>query len=220
MPVIKHGLKMMVLAGAAGGFMALVPLTAQAANTNTPAAGVATKAATQEQAFIQTMGDEVIGYLKNRAMPDAERKARLKQVLQSRFDVGTISRFALGKYWKQLNPAQQQEYQSLFADMVATMYADRFSTYSGQEFKVHETVAAERDMLVKSSIIDPDGAKKDITVDWRVRTKDGKMQIVDVTIENVSMIITQRSEFDSLIQREGGNASVIIQHLRTRLAGG
>lgn len=219
MPVIKHGLKMLLLAGAAGGFVAVAPMAAQAAG-NPPAARVATKAVTQEQAFIQSMGDEVIGYLKNSGMPDGERKARLKQVLQSRFDVGTISRFALGKYWKQLNPAQQQEYQSLFADMVATMYADRFSTYSGQEFKVHETVAAERDMLVKSSIIDPERAKKDITVDWRVRTKDGKMQIVDVTIEDVSMIITQRSEFDSLIQRAGGNASVIIEHLRTRLAGG
>jgi len=210
---------MVMLATALGGALALVPVAAQATAAK-PAAPVAGKAAGQEQAFIQGMGDQVIGFLKNSGMPDAERKARLKEVLQSRFDVATISRFALGKHWKQLNPAQQQEYQTLFAEMVVSMYAERFSTYSGQEFKVHETVPAEKDMLVKSSIIDPEGAKKDITVDWRVRQKDGQMQIVDVTIENVSMIITQRSEFDSLIQREGGNAAVIIQHLRTKLAGG
>ena len=219
MSVFKKRFRFLMLATALGGALACMPVAVQAASPGTRAP-VAGKAAAQEQSFIQSMGNEVIGYLKNSGMPDAERKARLKQVLQSRFDVATISRFALGKYWKQLNPAQQQEYQTLFADMVVSMYAERFATYSGQEFKVHETVPAEKDMLVKSSIIDPEGAKKDITVDWRVRTKDGQMQIVDVTIEDVSMIITQRSEFDSLIQREGGNAAVIIQHLRTKLAGG
>ena len=218
MSVFKAQFKSLMLVAAAGGALLCLPVAAAAATPAAPAA--AARPAGQERAFIQQMGNEVIGYLKNSGMPDAERKARLKQVLQTRFDVATISRFALGKYWKQLTPAQQQEYQTLFADMVVSMYAERFSTYSGQEFKVHETVPAENDMLVKSSIIDPEGEKKDIAVDWRVRTKDGQMQIVDVTIENVSMIITQRSEFDSLIQREGGNAAVILDHLRSKLADG
>ena len=219
MSVFKPGLKMMLLATAVGGALMLGPVAAQATSAK-PAAPVAGKVAGQEQSFIQGMGDQVIGFLKNSGMPDEERKARLREVLQSRFDVATISRFALGKYWKQLSPAQQQEYQTLFSEMVVAMYADRFATYSGQEFKVHETVSAENDTLVKSSIIDPEGAKKDLTIDWRVRKKDGQMLIVDVTIEDVSMIISQRSEFNSLIQREGGNAAVIIQHLRTKLAGG
>lgn len=183
-----------------------------------PAQAAAGAQTAQAQSFIQTMGDQVIGYLKAANMDQNTKKTQLKSVLQSRFDVPTISRFTLGQYWKQLNTAQQAEYQTLFEDMVASLYAERFSTYSGQHFKVSKATAGDNgDVTVASSIIDPNGAKKDIAVNWRVRMKDGTPKIIDVTIEDVSMIITQRSEFASIIQRSGGNPAAVIDHLRQRV---
>jgi phospholipid transport system substrate-binding protein len=207
MRVFINGLTILVLTLAAAAGLTV-------AQAGTPAA------VTQARTFIDGMGGQVIGYLKDASLDQAEKKARLKGVLQSRFDMPTISRFALGKYWKQMDAAQQAEYQSLFEAMVVSMYAERFSTYSGQEFKVSDARADEKgDVTVASAIVDPAGGRKPIAVNWRVRIKDGAPQIIDVTIEDVSMIITQRAEFASIIQRSGGNAAAIIAHLRTRTGG-
>lgn len=223
MPGCKGNFRAMILTGVAGAALIAAMPSAAAAGTS-PAPAAAASAAQQgqpsvatAQALIQDMGNQVIGYLKDAGMDQAAKKTNLKQVLQSRFDMATISRFTLGKYWKQLDAAQQAEYRTLFDQMIVSMYAERFSTYSGQEFKVSSARADEKgDVTVESSIIDPNGVKKDISVNWRVRVKDGTPQIVDVTIEDVSMIITQRSEFDSIIQRAGGNPAAIIEHLRSR----
>ena len=65
---------------------------------------------------------------------------------------------------------------------------------------------------MNSSII-PNGGSK-IKVDWRVREKNGQMKVIDVVIEGVSMALTQRSDFSSVIQRGGGKIDVLLEHLR------
>ena len=214
MHMVKAVSGAVALALLAGG--AFAPL--QDARAGSPPAAAA-QAPSPARDFIQGMGDQVIGYLKDGGMDPADKKAKLRAVLNARFDMDTISRFALGRYWKDLSPAQQAEYRQLFENMVVSMYAERFSTYSGQEFRVLEARPLESDTLVMSSIIDPDGEKKTLAVNWRVRAKDGQPRIVDVTIEDVSMIVTQRSEFASLIQREGGKAAAVIDHLRGKAGG-
>ena len=70
----------------------------------------------------------------------------------------------------------------------------------------------KKDILVNSYIVPKGGSK--VKVDWRVREKNGKMKIIDVIIEGVSMSLTQRSDFSSVIQRGGGKIEVLLEHLR------
>ena len=57
-------------------------------------------------------------------------------ILGNTFDVPGIAKFALGRYWRTLTPEQQTEYTGLFEQMVVKTYADRFSDYNGEQFKV------------------------------------------------------------------------------------
>lgn len=167
------------------------------------------------KAFIQSMGDEVIDYISDPALSAKERKKKLDAVLRRNFDTDTISRFTLGPYWLPLTQAQQKEFQTLYQDMIVAIYADKFSDYNGEQFVVGKAGArGEKDFIVKSRIIRPEA--KNIDVNWQIRLKNGSYKIIDVTIEDVSMIITQKSDFSSIIQREGGNATAIIEYLRNR----
>ena len=42
-----------------------------------------------------------------------------------------------------------------------------------------------------------------IRVDYRVRARNDKLQVVDILVEGISLIVTQRSEFASIINRDG-----------------
>ncbi|MEC7028100.1 MAG: ABC transporter substrate-binding protein, partial [Pseudomonadota bacterium] len=75
----------------------------------------------------------------------------------------------------------------------------------------------EKDTIVTSFIIPDQGSE--IQIDWRVRYKDGKYKVIDIIVEGVSMSVTQRSDFSSVIQRGGGNVQVLIDHLREKTKG-
>ena len=111
-------------------------------------------------------------------------------------------------------PAQQKEYLGLFRKMVVDVYTARFNDYKGQKFEAKSFRSiSPTDTLVTSFIVPADGGQN-VQVDWRVRYKGGTYKIVDVLVSGVSMSVTQRSDFASVIQRGGGNVSVLIDHLK------
>lgn len=184
------------------------------------AAAGATTTKSQENsasAFIQSMGDQVISYISSSAGNVATRKEQLRGILLKNFDMNTISRFTLGTHWKGLTAEQQKEYQALFEDMIVSIYADKFSSYQGEKFEVTgASVTTDGDYSVTSNIVPLSGQR--IPVTWRIREKwnAGTFKIVDVAIKDVSMIITQRADFSSTIQNNGGNPASILDFLRER----
>ncbi len=169
-------------------------------------------AATDAKDFIVKMGDSAIGFLGNEGLSQAQKEAEFKKLLQGSFDMKTIGRFALGSYWNQASPAQQAEYLRLFEAMIVKVYSARFNEYKGQTLDVSAAKEDGKDTLVTSYIVPQNGSK--VRVDWRVRNKGSSYKIVDVIIEGVSMAMTQRSDFSSVIQRGGGNIEVLIDHLK------
>ena len=130
--------------------------------------------------------------------------------------IPTIGRFVLGRYWRTASREQQQEYLELFENMVVETYARRFTEYSGETFRVLGSRGeGEGDTMVQSQIVRPAGPP--IQVAWRVRERNGQFRIIDVSIEGVSMAVTQRNEFGAVIQRNGGRIEPLLETLRGRI---
>ncbi len=198
-----------------------VPATAQARVNGLSIEGasslmhvVATDAQGQKaQDFIDEMGNRAISFLGKTALSKSQQQEEFRKLLQASFDMSGIGRFALGRHWRTATAEQQSEYQTLFENMIVGVYSSRFGEYNGEKFSVDGSRAdGKKDILVNSSIV-PNGGSK-IKVDWRVREKNGQMKIIDVVIEGVSMALTQRSDFSSVIQRGGGKIDVLLEHLR------
>lgn len=168
---------------------------------------------TDAQSFIQDMANRAIDFLGNDGMSADQKKTAFRKLLQDNFDMRTIGRFSLGRYWRVSTPEQRNEYQKLFEQMVIGVYSERFAEYKGQRFETRGfREDGPKDTLVNSFIVPDQGPE--IQVDWRVRNKDGIYKVVDVIVEGVSMSVTQRSDFSSVIQRGGGDVSVLLAHLR------
>lgn len=180
-----------------------------AASTTTQQGGPAVE-------FIKSTAQRGLTFLSDPSSPQEKKKAEFRKLLDNSFDLDTIGRFVLGKYWNQATPAQRQEYSALFRKMVVEVYAGRFSDYKGQKFEVKSSrPVGAADTLVTSYIIPVDGGEP-VQVDWRVRSKNGTYKIVDVFVAGVSMSVTQRSDFSSVIQRGGGDIAVLIDYLKQK----
>jgi len=92
----------------------------------------------------------------------------------------------------------------------------RFSAFPGQTLTVRGSrVDGERGAVVQSQIAGPSGGRP-ILVDWRISRTDERYNITDIMVEGVSMALTERQEFASVIQRSGGELEALLKLLRER----
>ncbi|MEM6780739.1 MAG: ABC transporter substrate-binding protein [Pseudomonadota bacterium] len=170
------------------------------------------KVAKGAENFIDSMGKRAITFLDS-DMSQERKEREFRKLLKDSFDLTTIGRFSLGRHWRVASDSQKKEYQKLFEDLIVDVYSQRFGEYKGQALAIRSSRSEnEKDTIVQSFIVDDNGAE--FSVDWRVRFKNGRYRIIDVIIEGVSMSLTQRSDFSSVIQRGGGNVDVLIAHLK------
>src|SRR3954451_6751628 len=86
------------------------------------------------------------------------------------------------------------------------------ATMVGQEFAVRGADPAGDDVMVHSEV--HGGSTPAAKIDWRVREGADGPRIIDVVIEGVSMVVTHRSEFQAIVQRQG--IAGLIETLRAR----
>lgn len=170
-------------------------------------------------AFINDLLNKALKTLDNKQLSEEERAKTFRDLLDRDFDMPRISRFVLGPYWREASDQEKQQFQKLFEDYVVRSYATRFSEYSGEQVKVTGSrPESETSTLVQSQVVRQNGPPA--KVDWRVRKQDNDFKIVDVDVEGVSMVLTQREEFSSVIQRSGGTVAALNKTLQERLASG
>lgn len=167
------------------------------------------------KALISDIAERGIGFLSDTNLSEQKREKEFRSLLNDSFDMETIGRFALGRYWKGSTPAQKKEYMELFNNMIVRVYTARFKEYDGQKLEVTGTRkdSANDDVIVHTVIIPKKGQQK-FAIEWRVRPKGKKFKVVDILGEGVSMALTHRSDFASVIQRGGGSIEALLTHLR------
>jgi len=176
-------------------------------------------AASDAAGFIDAMVQEALKALNDKQMSQAAREQKFHAILDKDFDMGWISHFVLGRYWNATPEADRQQFVKIFTEYVVRSYAQRFSEYSGEQVKVTGSRAeGETATLVQSQILRT-GDAPPAKVDWRVRKGDQGFKIVDVDVEGVSMIVTQREQFSTVIQRQGGVVG-LNKMLQDKLASG
>ena len=163
--------------------------------------------------FLEGFGNQAIKLLAETAPGEAKREAEMRRLLNEGFDIEFIGRFVLSRYWRSASEAERAEFRQLFEDYLIAAYGRRFGTYSGEKFVIGQTFPQDDERaVVRSDVVRPSGDT--MTVDWRVQRREGKWRVVDIMVEGVSMMVTQRSEFTALLQRENGSIAALNQRLR------
>lgn len=166
--------------------------------------------------FIAGLGDRAVSALTGPDLTQAERETRFRELLDDHFDVPAIGKFVLGRYWRSATEEERQEFLELFEKLLVRSYANRFAEYSGESFEV-KGVREEADgqAIVQSLVIRP--SAENVRVDWRVVRQGNEYRIIDVIIEGLSMAVTQRDEFASVIRSKGGKLAGLIDVLRQKV---
>ncbi len=134
------------------------------------------------------------------------RYDELAPVLLRTYDLDFMARKAVGRHWKNLSEERREELVAIFRRLTIANYAGRFDGYSGQRFDIQDQEPAIRGtVVVHTQLIDTDG--EIIQLDYRLRPVEGRWKIIDVYLNGtVSELALRRSEYSSVLQREGFDA--------------
>ena len=131
------------------------------------------------------------------------RYETLDPVLRECFDSSFMAEKAVGRYWKSAGEAERTQLVETFARFTTANYAGRFNGYSGQHFEPPRVEPSSRGtLLARSRLVEPGG--EGTQLNYRLRPVDGRWRIIDVYLNGtVSELALRRSEYSSMIKREG-----------------
>ncbi len=147
----------------------------------------------------------------------ALRSARLEGLIRRGFDLDLTSQLVLGKYWNRASRAHRQAFKELFAQYLLHSYARHLKAYRVETLAiVSSNPVGKSDFLVETRV---EGAQGDEPANpaWRLRRRDGGFKIIDVLVDGISLALTERSQFGSVIRRNGLDG--MLSALRKRVAG-
>ena len=173
-------------------------------------------AADDPGSYVMEMTKNAIDTLTNKSITQTEKEEQFGELFDTNFDVPSISRFVLGKYWKQASLDQKKKFIKAFRNYVVKTYSSRFNEYSGETLQLvnFENESNPKIFLVHT-ILERENAPV-IKVDWRIGKKKDKFVILDIIIEGISLAITQRSEFVSVIDQNEGSIDQLILLLKEK----
>ena len=166
-------------------------------------------------ALVQDMADAVKMAVEADYADDASRIAAVDQLIDRYFDFAGITRFSAGRYWKKASKAEQERYAMLFRKVLTGLAARQFDQLKGLDYTITNAVSKGKKLVLVTGVMnDPTGAQADAVVSWRVSTRaDTAPLIIDVEIENISMLITQQQENTAIIRKNGGKFQALIDVL-------
>ncbi|MEZ5930562.1 MAG: ABC transporter substrate-binding protein [Alphaproteobacteria bacterium] len=157
---------------------------------------------------------------RDRQADDARRRQRLAKAIEASTNVDLLSRLVLGRHWRSMSAADRGDYRMLFSKVVIGGLAGRLDTLLhdldgplDQHFAVTSSrVIGKNDVFVRSKVTAADG--RPLAVDWRLRAFEERLVIIDLVVEGVSLVVSQRAEFAAVIAR--GGIEGLIETLRRR----
>jgi len=183
---------------AAGDLRAADPITDTPLDTQS-AAYHAPEAAAR---MVQELGDQTAHALASpQAQEPKQRREMLRGLVREGFDLDLTSQFVLGKYWNSASEQQRTEFMDLFTEYLLNSYARHLISFQADTLSiVGSHPIGDEDVLVETSVEGLAGTAAPV---WRLRAVNGRFKIIDVTVDGVSLALTQRREFASVVNRVG-----------------
>ena len=160
-------------------------------------------------ATIKSFYDVLLDVMKNADKLGFEgRVQKLDPAIRKTYDLPLMARLTVGPQWTSLSPEQQQRITDAFSKMTVNTYASRFDGYSGEKFEVSpQTSKSSNGTVVQTRLIKSDG--EPISLNYLMRDENGNWKVIDVFLNGTaSELATRRSEFSSVLRRDGPDALV------------
>ena len=159
--------------------------------------------------LVQKVTEEVMTAIKSDKQLAAGDKQKAMKVAEEKvlpyIDFEEATRLAVGRAWSQATPEQKKKLVSEFRNMLVRTYSNAIEAYQGQTLKVMPSRGGKQDAkdeaTVRTQFTRAGG--KPLPIEFQMRKAGPEWKVYDISVEGISLVLTYRSEFDSVVKQDG-----------------
>ncbi len=169
------------------------------------------------KAVIEELVERALAVLNDPGLDKAQRIAALETIALDRFDFYTMSKLVLAKNWKRFSKEQQEEFQTEFKDYLSSNYGSRIDRFDQEKVEVLGEREEQRgDVTVFTKIVG--GEFNEAVINYRLRKRKDRWQVIDVVVEGISFVSNYRDQFREVLS-EGGPDQLLAKLREKNLQG-
>ncbi len=155
---------------------------------------------------IEDFQGQLISVMKEgKALGFQGRYDKLDAVVKKTHDLPKIARIVVGKQCEELTPDQQTKLEDAVSRLSVSAYAYNFKDFSGETFSfISEEETGRGGVVIHSNLKIP--GDRDVKFDYMMKKKDDTWQIINIIADGVSDLALKRSDYTSVLTREGFDA--------------
>lgn len=182
-------------------------------------AGASEIGAAEARSWAQDRGNLLLTTFQEKNL--AVKYKKLDELFLKYVDLDYISKFVIGKHWREMTSEQQRQYQSLFKRYALGVYKSFPLTFEEEiKFEIlnadvqpdYTDVAAQIDLGRNFS--DASQSPKKINVVFRLKKNNG-IKLVDIKLAESSLILSYRNRFYQMVADADGDMTWFLEDLET-----
>ena len=158
-------------------------------------------------AMVKNTATEVLDILKkDKDIQNGDNKklvALTEEKIVPHFNFERMSQLVLGRNWPKSSKEQQSQFVTEFRNLLVRTYSSALAKYRNQtmDYKPLRSQPGDTKVVVKTLILQAGG--QPVKVDYNLEKYGEEWKVVDVTIEDVSIVTSYRGQFDDTIKKDG-----------------
>ncbi|CAJ0820611.1 MlaC/ttg2D family ABC transporter substrate-binding protein [Ralstonia flaminis] len=164
------------------------------------------------QTTVKTAVDDVLTTIKGDPDLRGGNMAKVFQLVDQkivpRADFKRTTQIAMGRFWNQASPEQQQQIQDGFKTLLIRTYAGALSNVKNQTvtYKPFRADPADTDVVVRSTV---NNNGEPVALDYRMEKTANGWKVYDINISGLWLSETYKNQFADVISKKGGVAGLV-----------
>ncbi len=168
---------------------------------------VASAAQETPEQFIERVSEDILSAIRTDVRVTTGDRQAIEALVDGKMmpavDFLRMTRMAVGPKWRSATPAQREQMQALFRQILINVYSGALSMAKEQSLKLLPHGQNDgTEAIVRTAMMTP--GKPDIQMVYRLRNiKEKGWRVIDVNVEGVWLVSNYRNQFGSIAASEG-----------------
>ncbi len=150
--------------------------------------------------------DIILEAYKNQNLSNENRFLLIEKTINNNFAGTGIGKFVAGESWKKSDNSTKKIYIENFKRHLALNIASMMQGYSDQTYELRKSKYDNKNQvsLIEMEIFSDTGS---VVLTWRVKEAKNRFFVIDLIVADISLVVTKRSEFNSMLKKVDNNLS-------------
>lgn len=168
------------------------------------------------EAFAQKLADEIMRDVVKSKTTLEQKQDAFRKIFLSAVNINSTARFTLGRYARTTDKELLKAYTDALTNNIIYTWTERFNNYAGETITFNASRKSDGGDFYVTSKIDIPNTENDVEIIWRIVDKKDELKLADLVVEGVSMLMSYRNEYTSVLQQNGGDVAGLIKQLTAK----